>query len=96
MLFAISVAATLLVTRLASAQANAEFSFDAMDFDHDGALYVDEVIAFFALRRGANGAAAAAAAGVGGSPTAKELFSRWDANCDGKVTRAEFDARTQS
>jgi Ca2+-binding EF-hand superfamily protein len=82
----------MLAARFAHAEP-AALSFDAMDFDHDGVLYVDEVIAYFALQAG--GAVPASLNGLDGRPNAEQLFSRWDPNCDGKITRAEFARRVQ-
>ena len=89
-LFAASAATLLLGARLAGAQP-APPSFDAIDKNKDGVLTKDEVVAFFDARRAAGGGGGGA--GAGGPPDPSQIFARWDANGDGKVTKAEFDAR---
>ena len=97
-LFAASAATLLLGTRLACAQP-APPSFDAIDKNKDGVLTKDEVVAFFEARRaaggggGGGGGCGGGGAGAGGPPDPAQVFARWDANGDGKVTKAEFDAR---
>lgn len=86
-LFAASAATLLLGARLAVAQ-RVPLSFEAIDKNKDGVLIKDEVVAFFEARRAAGGGA-----GGGGPPDPAQVFARWDANGDGKVTKAEFDAR---
>lgn len=98
MLLAASALMLLLGARLACAQP-APPSFDAMDKNKDGVLTKDEVVAFFEARRaagggqGAGGPAAGGPPGGGGPPDPAQIFARWDTNGDGKVTKAEFDAR---
>ncbi len=94
-LFAASAVTLLLGARLACAQPPAPPSFDAMDKNKDGVLTKDEVVAFFEARRAAGGGAGAGGppGGGGSPPDPAQIFARWDANGDGKVTKAEFDAR---
>ena len=93
-LFAASGVTLLLGARLACAQP-APLSFDAIDKNKDGVLTKDEVVAFFEARRAAGGGAGAGGppGGGGGPPDPAQVFARWDTNGDGKVTKAEFDAR---
>jgi hypothetical protein len=94
-LFAASAATLLLGTRLACAQP-APPSFDAIDKNKDGVLTKDEVVAFFEARRAAGGGQGPGGAGPpggGAPPDPAQVFARWDANGDGNVTKAEFDAR---
>jgi hypothetical protein len=95
---AASAATLLLGARLVSAQPPGPPSFDAMDKNKDGVLTKDEVAAFFEARRAAGGGqgrgpGAGGPPGGGGPPDPAQIFARWDTNGDGKVTKAEFDAR---
>lgn len=58
-------------------------TFEGLDADKNGSLSQDEVAKFFAGRP----------AGPNGPPNPAEVFGRWDANKDGSVSKAEFDAR---
>jgi hypothetical protein len=93
----LTAAATLvLCTRLASAQPGPP-SFDQIDKDKNGSLSKEEVAASFTERRAAAGGpprgAGAGGPPGGGPPDPAQIFARWDTNGDGKVTKAEFDAR---
>jgi hypothetical protein len=58
-------------------------TFDGLDTDKSGGLSKDEVAAFFKN----------IPAGPNGPIDANAAFGRWDANSDGTVSKAEFDAR---
>ncbi len=94
----ITVGATLVfISRLASAQPGPP-SFDQIDKDKNGSLSKEEVVAFFNERRAGGGGpprgpGAGGPPGGGGPPDPAQIFARWDTNHDGKVTKAEFDAR---
>lgn len=91
-LFAASAVTLLLGARLAGAQPGPP-SFDAIDKNKDGVLAKEEVVAFFEARRAAGGGGGGGAGAGGAPPDPAQIFARWDANGDGKVTKAEFDAR---
>jgi hypothetical protein len=106
LILAASAATFLFAARLACAQPPpGPPSFDAMDKNKDGVLTKDEVVAFFEARRSASGGQGTGAQngqtrgpGAGGAqgrgpPDPAQVFARWDTNGDGKVTKAEFDAR---
>ncbi|HVJ30847.1 MAG TPA: EF-hand domain-containing protein [Gammaproteobacteria bacterium] len=57
-------------------------TFEGLDADKNGSLSQDEIAKFFAARGGPNGV-----------PNAADILGRWDANKDGSVSKAEFDAR---
>jgi hypothetical protein len=59
-------------------------TFDGLDTDKNGSLSQEEVAKFVAT---------IPAGGPNGPPNAAEVFGRWDANKDGSVSKAEFDAR---
>ncbi|HEU4617969.1 MAG TPA: EF-hand domain-containing protein [Gammaproteobacteria bacterium] len=60
-------------------------NFDQLDKDKNGSLSKEEVADFFKQFAGrGNG---------GGGPNADQVFSRWDANGDGSVSKEEFDNR---
>ena len=59
-------------------------TFDGLDTDKNGSLSQAEVAVFVAT---------IPAGGPNGPPQAATVFGNWDANKDGSVTRAEFDAR---
>ena len=76
----------VLVAGAAGAQApggGGGLSFEALDADKNSSLSQDEVAKFFAGRP----------AGPNGPPNAAEIFGRWDADKNGSVSKAEFDAR---
>ena len=58
-------------------------TFDGIDTDKNGSLSQAEVGVWVAT----------IPAGPNGAQNAADVFGRWDANKDGSVTRAEFDAR---
>jgi len=58
-------------------------TFEGLDADKNGSLSQDEIAKFFAGRP----------AGPNGAPNAADILGRWDANKDGSVSKAEFDAR---
>ena len=60
-------------------------TFDGLDKDKNGSLSQAEV-GEFVKTIPANG-------GANGPPDAATIFGRWDANKDGSVSKAEFDAR---
>lgn len=60
-------------------------TFEGLDADKNGSLSQEEVAKFFAGRVGGPGG--------GGGPNVADIFGRWDANKDGSVSKAEFDAR---
>ena len=59
-------------------------TFDGLDTDKNGSLSQAEVGVFVAT---------IPAGGPNGPPNAATVFGNWDANKDGSVSRAEFDAR---
>jgi len=59
-------------------------TFDGLDTDKNGSLSQAEVATFVAT---------IPAGGPNGAPQAATVFGNWDANKDGSVSRAEFDAR---
>jgi hypothetical protein len=60
-------------------------TFDQLDKDKNGSLSKEEVADFFKQFAGqGNG---------GGGPNVDQVFSRWDANGDGSVSKEEFDNR---
>jgi hypothetical protein len=59
-------------------------TFDGLDTDKSGSLSQAEVAVFVAR---------IPAGGPNGPPQAATVFGNWDANKDGAVSRAEFDAR---
>ncbi|HET7607687.1 MAG TPA: EF-hand domain-containing protein [Gammaproteobacteria bacterium] len=82
----ITMVGLLLVAGAAGAQppgGGGGLTFDGLDADKNGSLSQDEIAKFFAGRP----------AGPNGAPNAAEIFGRWDANKDGSVSKAEFDAR---
>ena len=91
-LLAASAAALLLAVRFVGAQPGPP-SFEQIDKDKNGSLSKEEVAAFIAERRAAAPRGGQGPPGGGGPPDASQIFGRWDANGDGKVTKAEFDAR---
>jgi hypothetical protein len=58
-------------------------TFDGIDTDKNGSLSQAEVGVWVATIPG----------GPNGPPNAATVFGNWDANKDGSVSRAEFDAR---
>jgi hypothetical protein len=58
-------------------------TFAGIDTDKNSSLSKAEVAAWLKGRP----------AGPNGAPNADDVFARWDANKDGSVTQAEFDAR---
>jgi hypothetical protein len=75
----------LLVTGAAVAQGGfTPPTFDGLDKDKNGSLSQEEVAAFVAT---------IPAGGPNGPPNAATVFGNWDANKDGSVSKAEFDAR---
>jgi hypothetical protein len=59
-------------------------TFAGLDTDKSGSLSQEEVAKFVAT---------IPAGGPNGPPNAADVFGRWDANKDGSVSKAEFDAR---
>lgn len=59
-------------------------TFDGIDTDKNGSLSQAEVGVWVAT---------IPAGGPNGPPNAATVFGNWDANKDGSVSRAEFDAR---
>src|SRR5262245_2335955 len=59
-------------------------TFDGIDKDKNGSLSQAEVAAWVAT---------IPAGGPNGPPNAATVFGNWDANKDGSVSKAEFDAR---
>ena len=77
---------TLLIGAYAWAQPPAGFTpptFDGLDKDKNGSLSKEEVAAWAKTITG----------GPNGPPNPDEIFARWDANKDGKVSKEEFDSR---
>ncbi len=85
----VPAALVLLGTRIAAAQPGPP-SFEQIDADKSGSLSKDEVVKFFEQRRAAAGGGGG---GGGGGFDPAQVFERWDANHDGSVSKAEFDAR---
>ena len=83
----ITILGLALVTGAAVAQAPGGFTpptFDGLDTDKNGSLSQEEVAKFVAT---------IPAGGPNGPPNAATVFGNWDANKDGSVSKAEFDAR---
>ena len=73
--------ATIAASALAQAPGGGAFTpptFDGLDTDKNGSLSQDEVSKWVTTT---------------GRGNAGEVFGRWDANKDGSVSKAEFDAR---
>jgi hypothetical protein len=96
-----SAAVVLLGARLAGAQPQPP-TFEEIDKDKNGSLSKDEVAAWFEARRAAGNRGAGGGGATGGPPPGAggagprdpaQIFARWDANADGKVTKEEFEAR---
>jgi hypothetical protein len=87
---AITILGLLLVAGAAGAQApggGGGFTpptFDGIDKDKNGSLSQAEVGEWVKT---------IPAGGPNGAPNAADVFGRWDANKDGSVSKAEFDAR---
>lgn len=80
------IAFALVVAGSALAQAPGGFTpptFAGLDTDKSGSLSKAEVQAFVAT----------IPAGPNGAPNVDTVFGNWDANKDGSVSQAEFDAR---
>ena len=83
----ITILGLALVAGAAVAQAPGGFTpptFDGLDTDKNGSLSQEEVAKFVAT---------IPAGGPNGPPNAATVFGNWDANKDGSVSKAEFDAR---
>jgi hypothetical protein len=83
----ITILGLVLVAGAAVAQPPGGFTpptFDGLDTDKNGSLSQEEVAKFVAT---------IPAGGPNGPPNAATVFGNWDANKDGSVSRAEFDAR---
>jgi hypothetical protein len=83
----ITILGLVLVAGAAVAQPPGGFTpptFDGLDTDKNGSLSQEEVAKFVAT---------IPAGGPNGPPNAADVFGRWDANKDGSVSKAEFDAR---
>ena len=83
----ITILGLLLVAGAAVAQPPGGFTpptFDGLDTDKNGSLSQEEVAKFVAT---------IPAGGPNGPPSAATVFGNWDANKDGSVSKAEFDAR---
>jgi Ca2+-binding EF-hand superfamily protein len=81
----VSIAAALVLIASAPttwAQQQGRLTFEYLDTNKDGSLSVDEV--------------ATLAARIPSNPKPEELFARWDADKDGKVSKQEFDARPRN
>jgi hypothetical protein len=74
--------ALAIAVHVASAQGTPP-SFAGIDTDKNNSLSKAEVAAWLKGRP----------AGPNGAPNADDVFARWDANKDGSVSQAEFDAR---
>ena len=78
--------------------------FADIDKDDDGKIMPEELATYFQSRAagapggagpggGAGGPPGGGAGGPGGAFDPTAIFGRWDANSDGEVTEAEYDAR---
>lgn len=72
-----------LAVQIASAQ-RAQLTFAALDTDKNNSLSKEEIATWVKT---------IPAGGPNGPPNADDVFGRWDANKDGSVSQAEFDAR---
>jgi EF-hand domain pair len=78
----VSIAAALvLIAPIAFAQQQ-RITFEFLDADKDGSLSVTEV--------------GTLAARIPDKPKPEEVLARWDTDKDGKVSKAEFDARPRN
>jgi Ca2+-binding EF-hand superfamily protein len=80
----LAVAAAFVIgARIAAAQGFTPPTFAGLDTDKNNSLSKAEVAAFVKT----------IPAGQNPAPNADDVFARWDANKDGSVSQAEFDAR---
>jgi hypothetical protein len=68
-------------------------TFEQLDKDGNGSLSKEEVSAYFAQLPRRGGGAQQGGQANGRGFNVDRVFSRWDANGDGKVTKEEFDNR---
>jgi Ca2+-binding EF-hand superfamily protein len=81
----VSLAAALMLIASAPvtwAQQQGRLTFEYLDTNKDGSISVDELSTL--------------AARIPSNPKPEDLFARWDADKDGKVSKQEFDARPRN